>query len=125
VFENRVLRRIFGPKRDAVMGGWRKLHSEELHNLYSSPSIIRIIKSRRMRWVGHVARMREKRNVYRLLVGKPEGKRPLGRPRRRWMDNIKMDLLEIGVNVVDWIGLAQDRYKWRAFANLVMNLRVP
>jgi hypothetical protein len=109
VLENRVLRRIFGPKRDGVMGRWRKLHNEELHNLYSLPSIIRIIKSRRMRWAGHVARMGGKRNVYRLLVGKSEGKRPLGRPRRMWMDNIKMDLLEIGVNVVDWIGLAQDR----------------
>jgi hypothetical protein len=83
VIENRVLRRIFGPKRDGVTGGWRKLHNEELHNLYSSPSIIRIIKSRRMKWAGHVARMGENRNVYRLLVGKPEGKRPLGRPRRR------------------------------------------
>jgi hypothetical protein len=96
VFENRVLRRIFGPKRDGVMGGWRNLHNEELHNLYSSPSIIRIIKSRRIRWAGHVAQTGEKRNVYRLLVGKPEGKRPLGRPRCRWMDNIKMVLLEIG-----------------------------
>jgi hypothetical protein len=94
MFENRVLRRIFGPKRDGVMGGWRKLHNEELHNLYSLPSVIRIIKSRRMRWVGHV-RMGEKRNVYRLLVGKPEGKRPLGRLRRKWTDNIKMDLSEI------------------------------
>jgi hypothetical protein len=93
-----------------VTGGWRKLCNEKLHNLYSSPSIIRIIKSRRMRWAGHVARMGEKRNVYRLLVGKPDGKRPLGRPRRRWMNNIKMDLLEIGLNVVEWIGLAQDRY---------------
>jgi hypothetical protein len=101
VFENRVLRRIFGVKRDRVMGGWRKLYSEELHNLYSSPSTIRIIKSRRMRWAGHVARMGEKRNVYRLLVGKPEGKRPLGRPRRRWIDNIKIDLLEIGLSVLD------------------------
>jgi hypothetical protein len=90
VFENRVLRRIFGPKRYGVTGGWRKLH-----NFYPSPSIIRIIKSRRMKWAEHVARMGEKRNVYRLLVEKPEGKRPLGRPRRRWMDNIKMDLLEI------------------------------
>jgi hypothetical protein len=87
VFENRVLR-IFGPKRDGVTGGWRKLHNEELHNLYSSPSIIRIIKSRRMRWAGHVERMAGRRNLYRLLVGKPEGKRPLGRPRRRWMDNV-------------------------------------
>jgi hypothetical protein len=109
VFENRVLRRIFGPKRDGVTGEWRKLYNEELHNLYSSLSIIRIIKSRRMRWAGHVTRMGEKRNVYRLLVAKPEGKSPLGRPRRRWMDNIKMDLLEIGVSVVDWIGLAQNR----------------
>jgi hypothetical protein len=111
VFENRVLRRIFGPKRDRVTGRWRKLHYEELHNLYSSPSIIRIIKWRRMRWAGHVARMGEKRNVYRLLVRKPEEKRPVGRPRRRWRDNIKMDLLEIGLNVVGWIGLAQDRYR--------------
>jgi hypothetical protein len=125
VFENRVLRRIFGPKRDGVTGGWRKLHNEELHNLYSSPSIIRLIKSRRMRWAGHVTRMGEKRNVFRLLVGKSEGKRPLGRMRRRWIDNIKMDLLEIGVNVVDWIGLAQDRYRWIALVNSVMNLRVP
>jgi hypothetical protein len=125
VFENRVLRRIFGPKRDGMTGGWRKLYNEELHNLYSSSSIIRIIKSRRMRWAGHVARMGEKRNVYRLSVGKPEGRRPLGRPRRRWIDNIKMDLLEIGLNVVYWIGLAQDRYRWRALVNSVMNLRVP
>jgi hypothetical protein len=89
------------------------------------PTGVRIIKSRRMRWAGHVARMGEKRNVYRLLVGKPEGKRPLGRPRCRWIDNIKMDLLEIGVSVVDWIDLAQDRYRWRALVNSVMNLRVP
>jgi hypothetical protein len=108
-----------------VTGGWRKLHNEEINNLYSSPSIIRTIKSRRMRWVGHVARMGEKRNVYRLLVGKSEGRRPIGRPRCRWIDNIKMDLLEIGVNVVDWIGLAQDRYRWRALVSSVMNLRVP
>jgi hypothetical protein len=118
VFENRVL-------RDGVTGGWRKLHNEELHNLYSSPSIIKIIKSRRMRWAEHVARMGEKRNVYRLLVGKPEGKRPVGRPRRRWIDNIKINLLEIGLNVVGWIGLAPDRYRWRALVNSVMNLRVP
>jgi hypothetical protein len=125
VFENRVLRRIFGPTRDGVTGGWRKLHNEGIHNLYSSPSIIRIIKSRRMRWAGHVARMGEKRNAYRLLVGNPEEKRPLGRPRRRWIDNIKMDLLEIGLNVVDWTGLAQDRYSWRALVNSIMNLWVP
>jgi hypothetical protein len=103
-----VLRRIFGPKRDGVMERWRKLHNEELHNLYSSPSIIRIIKSKSMRWAGHVARMEEKRNVCRLLVRKPEGKRSLGRPRCRWIYNIKMDLLEIGLGGVDWIGLAQD-----------------
>jgi hypothetical protein len=95
VFENKVLRRIFGPKRDEVTGGWRKLHNEELYNLYSSPSIIRIIKSRRIKWAGHVARMGEKRNVYRLLVGEPEGKRPLGRS-RCWVDNIKMAIVEIG-----------------------------
>jgi hypothetical protein len=92
VFENRVLRRIFGPKRDEVTGEWRKLHNEELHNVYSSPNIIRTIKSRRMRWAGHVARMGEERNAFRIFVGKPEGRRPLGRPRRRWVDNIKMDL---------------------------------
>jgi hypothetical protein len=92
VFENRVLRRIFGPKRDEVTGGFRKLYNEELHSVYSSPSIIRMIKSRRMRWAGHVARMGEKSSSYRILVGKPEGKRPLGRPRVRWVDNIKMDL---------------------------------
>jgi hypothetical protein len=96
-----VLRRIFGPKRDGVTGGWRKLYNEELHNLYSSPSIIRIIMSRRLRWAGHVARMGEKRNVYTLLVRKPEGKRPLGRPRPRWIENIKMDILEIGLSVLD------------------------
>jgi hypothetical protein len=96
VFENRVLRRIFGTEKGELTGGWRKLHNEELHNLYSSPSIIRIIKSRRMRWAGHVARTRERRTTYRILVGKSEGKIPLGRPRRRRVDNIKMDLLETG-----------------------------
>jgi hypothetical protein len=111
--------------KEGWSGGWRKLHNEELHNLYSSPSIIRIIKLRKMRWAGHVTRMGKKRNVYRLLVGKPEEKRPLGRPRCRWMVNIKMDLLEIRLNVVDWIGLAHDRYRWRALVNSVMNLRVP
>jgi hypothetical protein len=90
VFENRVLRRIFGPKRDGVTGGWRKLHNEELHGLYSAPSIVRVIKARRMRWAGHVARMGEVRGAYNILVGRPEGRRPLGSPRRRWEDNIKM-----------------------------------
>jgi hypothetical protein len=117
--------RIFGSKRDEVMGDRRKLHNEELRNLYSSPSIIRMINSKRMRWAGHVARMGEKRNAYRILVGKPEGKRPLGRRRHRWMDNIKMDLREIGWDVMDWIDLAQDRNRWRALVNTVMNLRVP
>ena len=96
VFENRVLRRIFGSKRDEVTGGWRKLHNEELRDLYSLPNIVRVVKSRRMRWAGHVARMGEGRGVHRVLVGKPEGKRPLGRPRRIWEDNIKMDLQEVG-----------------------------
>jgi len=105
VFENRVLRGIFGPKRDEVTGEWRKLHNEELNDLYS-PNIVRVIKTRRMRWAGHVARMGEKRDVYRVLVGKPEGKRPLGRPRRRWDDNIKMDLQEVGCGGMDWIELA-------------------
>jgi hypothetical protein len=110
VFESSVLRRIFGPKRDEVMGGWRKLHNEELHDLFSSASIVRIIKSRRMRLAGHLSRMGEKRNAYRLLVGKPEGKRPLGRSIHRWADNIKMDLVVVGLGGVCWIGLAQNKY---------------
>jgi hypothetical protein len=125
VFENMVLRRIFRPKRDEMTGERRKLHNEELRELYSSPSIIRIIKSRRMSWAGHVSRMGEERNAYRLLVGKPEGKRLLGRPRRRWMDTIRMDLGEVGWGNVDWIGLAKDRNRWRALVNSVFNLRVP
>jgi hypothetical protein len=98
-----------GPKRDKVTGGWRKLHNEELYDLYSSPSIVRVIKARRMRWAGHVARMGEVRGAFNILVGRPKGRRPLGRPRRRWEDNIKMDLGEIGFGDVDWIHLAQDR----------------
>jgi hypothetical protein len=125
VFENRVLRKIFGPKRDEVTGEWRKLHNEELHDLYSSPSIITIMKSRRMRWAGHVARIREKRSAYRLLVGKPGGRTPLERPRRRWVDNIRTDLVEVRWGDVDWIGLAQDRDRWRAHLNLALNLWVP
>jgi hypothetical protein len=120
VFENSVLRRIFGPKREED-GSWRKLHNDELHSLYSSPNIVRVIKSRRMRWTGHVACMGEGRGVYRILVGRSEGKRPLGRPRRRWEDNIKM---EIGIDVAKWIQLAQNRVQWRAFVNTIMNLRV-
>jgi hypothetical protein len=125
VFENRVLRRILGPKRDEVTGGWRKLHNEELHNLYSSASIIRLIKERSMRWAGHVARMGEKRNACRILVGKPERTRPLGRPRRRWVDNIKIVSREIKWDGVDWIDMAQDRDQWRVLVNTVLNLRVP
>jgi hypothetical protein len=124
VSENRVLRRIFVPKRDEVTGEWRKLHNEELHNLYSSPDIIRQVMSRRMWWAGHVARMREERKVYKVLVGKPEGKRPLGRPRRRWEDGIRMDLREIGLEGMDWSRLVQDRDRWRAVVSAVMNLRV-
>jgi hypothetical protein len=116
VFENRVLRRIFGPKRDGVTGGWRKLHNEELHGLYSSPSIVKVIKAKRMRW--------EVRGAYNILVGRPERRRPLGRPRHRWEDNIKLDLREIGFGDVDWIHLAQDRDRWRALVNTVINLRV-
>jgi hypothetical protein len=104
---NFVLRRIFGPKRDEVRGGWRKLRNEDLHNLYSSPSIIRMIKSRRMRWAGHIVRMGERMNAYRILVGRPDGRRPLGRPRRRWMCNIKTYFREIGWDGMDWIDLAQ------------------
>jgi hypothetical protein len=124
VFENRVLRRISGPKRDEVTGEWRKLHNGELHNLYSSQDIIRQVKSRRMMWGGHVARMGEERKLYKVLVGKPDGKRPLGRPRRRWEDGIRMDLGGIGVGGVDWIRLAQDRDRWQAVVSTVMNLRV-
>ena len=125
VFENRVLRRVFGPKRDEVTGEWRKLHNEELSDLYSLPNIVRMVKSRRMRWAGHVACMGEGRGVHRVLVGKPEGKRPFGRPRRRWEDNIKMDHQEVGGGCGDWKELAQDRERWRALVGTVRNLRVP
>jgi hypothetical protein len=124
VFENRVLRRIFGPKRDEVTGEWRKLHSEGLHNLYSSPDIIRQVKSRRMRWARHVARKGEDRKVDKVLVGKPEGRTQLGRPRHRWENGVRMDLREIGLRGVDWIRLAQGRDRWRAVVSAVMNLRV-
>jgi len=125
VYENMVLRRIFGPRRDEVTGEWRRLHNEELNNLYSSPNIVRVIKSRRMRWARHVARFGEEIRVYRVLVGKPERKRPLGRPKRRWVDNIRMDFQEVGCGCLDWIGLAQDRDRWRTLVRAVMNLLVP
>ena len=124
VFENMVLRRIFGPKRVEVTGEWRRLHNQEINDLYSSPNIVRVIKSRRMRWAGHVARMGEERGIYRVLVGKPEGRNPMERPRRRWVDNIKMDLQEMGCGYMDWIGLAQDRDRWRTLVCAIMNLRV-
>ena len=120
-----MLRRIFGPRRNEVTGEWRRLHNEELNDLYSSPNIVRVIKSRIMRWAGHVARMGEERGMYRILVGKPERRRPVGRPRRRWVDNIRMDLQEVGFWDMDWIGLAQDRDSWRTLVSAVMNLRVP
>jgi hypothetical protein len=119
-----VLRKIFGPKSEEN-GSWRKLRNDELHNLYSSQNIVRVIKSRRMMWAGPVARMGEGRGVYKVLVGMPEGKRPLGRPRRRWEYNIKMDFREIGIVGANWIQLAQDIVQWQAFVNTVMNLRFP
>ena len=125
VFENMVLRRIFGLRRDEITGEWRRLHNEELNDLYSSTNIERMIKSRRIRWAGHVARMGEERGVYRVLLGKPESKRPVGRPTRRWVDNIRMDLQEVGCGYMDWIGLAQDGDRWRTLMSAVMNLRVP
>jgi hypothetical protein len=121
VFENRVLRRIFGPKVDEIIAYWRKLHNEELHNLYSSPDVIRMITSRRMRWESHIARMGKKRNAYRILVGKPEGKRPQGSPTHKWENNIKIGFRKVGWGGMDWIDLAQDRGQWRALMNTIMN----
>jgi hypothetical protein len=125
MFENRVLRRIFGPKRDGVTEEWRKIHNEELNDLYGSPNNVRVIKSRRMRWVAYVTRMGERRGLYRVLVGKTMGNSPLERPRRRWEDNIKMDLQEVGCGGMDWIEHTQDRDKWRGLVNAVMNFWVP
>ena len=125
VFENRVLRRIFGPKRDEVTGELGKLRTEELNDPYSSSDIVRVIKLRKMRWEGHVARMGERRDVYGVLVGKSEGKRPLGRPSPRWEDNIKMDFQEVGCGGMDWIELAEGRDRCRTLVNAVMKLRVP
>ena len=114
-----------GARKDEITGEWRKLHNAELHALYSSSNIIRGLKSRRVRWAGHVARMEQSRNAYRVLLGKSEGKRPLGRPRRRWEDNIKINLRELGCDPGDWIDLAEDRDEWRIYVRVVMNLRVP
>ena len=125
VCENRVLRGVFGPKRDEITGEWRKLHNGEFSDLYSLPNIVRVVKSRRMRWAGNVTRMGEGRGVHRVLVGKPDGKRPLRRPRSRWEDNIKMDLQEVGGGCGNWMELAQDRDRWRALVGTVRNLRVP
>jgi hypothetical protein len=123
VSKNRVLRRVSGPEREED-GSWRKLHNDELHNLYSSPNIVRVIKLRRMKWAGHVARMGKKSGAYRVLVWRSEGKRTLGRPRRRWENNIKMDVRETGIDGANWIRLAQDRVQWRTFVSTVMNLWV-
>jgi hypothetical protein len=119
VFENRVLRRVFGPKRDEVAGERRKLHKEELNDLYSLPNIVRVVKSIPMRWTGHVVLMGEDRGVHRVLVGKPEGKRLLGRPRRRWEDDITMYLQEFGGDRGEWMVLAQDKDRWRALVGTV------
>ena len=120
-----VLRRIFGPRRDEVKGEWRRLHNEELNDLYCSSNIVRVIKSKRMRWVGRVARMGEERGCIGSCWGIRREGNPLGRPRRRWVDNIRMDLQEVGCDYMDWIGLAQDRDRWRTLVSAVMNLRVP
>ena len=125
VFENKVIRKIFGAKRDGITREWRKLHNSELYALYSSPNFIRDLKSRRLRWAGHAAHMGQSRNTYRVLVGKPEGKRPLGRPRRTWKVNIKIDLREVGCDPGDWIAVAEDMDQWRAYVRMIMNLWVP
>ena len=123
MFENEVIKKIFGAMREEITGEWRKIHNTELHALYSF-NIIRNLKSRRLRWAGHMEHMEQSRNAYRVLVGKPESKRTLGRPRRRWEDNIKMDLRKVGCDPRDWIALAEDRDQWRAYVRAVMNLWV-
>ena len=124
VFENRIMRRIFGLNRDEN-GECRRLHNDEVHSLYRSPNIVRAFKSRGLRWAGHVARMEEGRSAFKILTGKPTGKRLLGSPRRRWEDNIRMDLEEIGISAGNWVDSAQDRNYWRALVNASLNLRVP
>ena len=124
VFENRNMRRIFGPKRDAS-GEWRRLHNKELHNLYRSLNIVWVIKSRRLILAGHVAIMEKRQDVFKILTGTPTGTRPLGRPRRRWEENIRMDLYEIGINTRNWVALAQDRDYCRTLVNETLNLRIP
>jgi hypothetical protein len=124
VFENGVLRRIFGPKMDELAGEWRKLHNEKLNDLYPLPNNVRVVKSKRMRWAGNVVRMGEDRGVHRMLVEKPEGKRPLGRRRHRWESNIKLDLQEVGGGRGDWMELVQDRNSWWALVGTVRNIRV-
>jgi hypothetical protein len=119
-----VLRRVFGPKRDEVTREWRKLQNEELNDLYSLPNIVRVVKSRRMRWAGHVARLGKERGVHRMLVGKPLWK-PLGRPRRRWENNINLYLQEVGGGRGDWMEVVQVRDGWRAIVSTIKNLRVP
>ena len=125
VFENRVLRKIYGPKRDEMTGEWRRLHNEELHRLYDSPDVIRIMKSRRIRWAGHVARMGGKTKIIFYCGWKAGGKEAIGRPRRRWEDNIRRDLREVGIRDENWLDVAQERILWQTFVTAAMNLRVP
>ena len=125
MLDNKVLRKISGAKRYKIIGKWRKLQNAELHALYSLPDIISSLKLRLMRWTVHLACVELSRNAYRILVGKPEGKRPLLRLRHRWEDNIKMNLRDMGCDTEDWLDLAEDRDQWRAYVRAVMNLRVP